>query len=346
MATSDAAVVVASSRRIQQALSTSIAVLCVVLSSATAGVPKRVARAGLDRSRAAKLGLSDGKKGKTKGKKKKRRGHGSAPQTEPTHHLASLPILSGPIRCPDDMVAVAGRVCVDRYESTLVRAVDGELLSPFYPPMPKTALGLFDTWTHEAEIAEPGTLDHDMPVPILPDTHRGTFEPLARSWPSATPSGYVSGEMAQVACQKAGKRLCKEDEWVTACRGERQTQFPYGEKFEANACNVFRDEHPAHLLHGEFSTGLLDPRLNEVSWNDQPLLQVTGHSDRCASAWGDDAVYDMVGNLDEWVDDPEGTFVGGFYSRATRNGCDARVAAHPAQYFDYSTGVRCCADPQ
>ena len=50
----------------------------------------------------------------------------------------------------------------------------------------------------------------------------------------------------------------------------------------------------------------------------------------------------MVGNLDEWVDEPGGAFLGGFYSRATQNGCEARVTEHPPEYFDYSTGARCC----
>ena len=58
--------------------------------------------------------------------------------------------------------------------------------------------------------------------------------------------------------------------------------------------------------------------------------------------WGDDAVYDLVGNLDEWVDEPGGAFAGGFYSRSTRAGCEAVVTAHPKGYLDYSTGVRCC----
>ena len=40
------------------------------------------------------------------------------------------------------------------------------------------------------------------------------------------PSGYVSGELAKEACANAEKRLCKEDEWVTACRGQAQTPFP------------------------------------------------------------------------------------------------------------------------
>jgi formylglycine-generating enzyme required for sulfatase activity len=72
------------------------------------------------------------------------------------------------------------------------------------------------------------------------------------------------------------------------------------------------------------------------------LLKKTGESRECASRWGNDAAYDMVGNLDEWVDDPVGKFVGGFYSRATREGCDASVSNHPRNYFDYSLGTRCC----
>ncbi len=50
----------------------------------------------------------------------------------------------------------------------------------------------------------------------------------------------------------------------------------------------------------------------------------------------------MVGNHDEWVDEPRGAFLGGFYSRATREGCDSRISSHPPEYFDYSLGVRCC----
>jgi hypothetical protein len=50
----------------------------------------------------------------------------------------------------------------------------------------------------------------------------------------------------------------------------------------------------------------------------------------------------MVGNLDEWIDDPKGKFLGGFYSRSTRDGCEASITAHPRVYFDYSLGVRCC----
>lgn len=240
---------------------------------------------------------------------------------------------------------VAGRVCIDRYEATLVDSASGNLLSPYYPPSPKLAARLFETWEKSRTNEREDSVAHEMPLPVLPEAHRLPFRPQAMSWPGSTPAGHTSGEMARDACAAAGKRLCTLPEWVTACRGEQQTTFPYGTKYVQDACNVFREEHPAHLLHGGFSNGLLDPRLNQMEFNGRPLLHVTGAFERCASAWGEDAAFDLVGNVDEWVEDPEGTFVGGFYSRATRNGCDARVSAHTVSYFDYSTGVRCCRDP-
>jgi hypothetical protein len=168
------------------------------------------------------------------------------------------------------------------------------------------------------------------------------FEPKALSLAGVTPNGYVSGVLAARACANAGKRLCTAAEWVTACRGERNRQFPYGAIYEAGACNVYREAHPAAVLWGNASRNHLDPRLNLVSGATGPLLRRTGETERCRSDWGADAVFDMVGNLDEWVDEPGGAFLGGFYSRATLNGCDARVSEHPPEYFDYSTGVRCC----
>ena len=71
----------------------------------------------------------------------------------------------------------------------------------------------------------------------------------------------------------------------------------------------------------------------------------TGGTLECASQWGNDAIFDMVGNLDEWIEDPEGTFLGGFYARKTQEGCDSRVEVHGLDYYDYSLGVRCCKSP-
>jgi formylglycine-generating enzyme required for sulfatase activity len=83
-----------------------------------------------------------------------------------------------------------------------------------------------------------------------------------------------------------------------------------------------------------------DARLNQMAGG----LAETGSHESCTNEYG---VYDMVGNLHEWVLDPAGTFQGGYYLDVTQNGdgCAYRTDAHEAWYHDYSTGFRCCADP-
>ena len=242
--------------------------------------------------------------------------------------------------CSDDMVRVAGRFCIDRFEMSMVDDEGERPLSPYYPPLQGLVGPIFDEWTQRLLDGSAGV---DVPLPILGDWQRTeTFRPRAVSRSGAVPQGYLSKPLAENACRAAGKRLCTIDEWTTACRGQQNTKFPYGGSYRQAACNVFRSDHPGLILHGNFSVDLLDPRLNTVVAQGESLLRATGATATCKSVWGDDAVYDMVGNLDEWVDDPEGTFVGGFYARPTRNGCESKVTAHAATYLDYSTGARCC----
>jgi len=239
-------------------------------------------------------------------------------------------------RCPPEMVDVRGRFCIDRYEDVLVDAKLGRRLSPYYHPTRAQTATSFKDWNSQAQ---PGK----MSVPAPPDFQLSEdFEPRAESRAGATPNGYMSATLAALACKNAGKRLCTEQEWIFACRGEAQRKFPYGDHYEEGRCNVFREAHPGQILHGDMSIGHLDPRLNLVEGSAGPLLRKTGATESCKSSWGSDAIYDMVGNLDEWVDAPVGAFLGGFYARSTREGCDSKVSSHPRQYFDYSLGVRCC----
>ena len=83
-----------------------------------------------------------------------------------------------------------------------------------------------------------------------------------------------------------------------------------------------------------------------VEFDAGPLLRPTGATPACGSHFGSDTIYDMVGNLDEWVDDEPGMFVGGFYARSTNKGCEAQVSSHAPTYYDYSTGARCCRSPE
>ena len=245
-----------------------------------------------------------------------------------------VPEKSG--RCPPEMVDVRGRFCIDRYEASLVDSKGGRRLSPYYHPTRAQTAASLHEWSSRAR-------GDKLAVPPPPDFQLvEEFEPRAEAREGVTPSGYLSGNIAELACRNAGKRLCTLEEWVFACRGENGHKFPYGDHYQEGTCNVFREAHPAQILHGDMSTGHLDPRLNLVEGAAGPLLRKTGATSSCRSTWGGDAIYDMVGNLDEWVTALQGAFLGGFYSRSTREGCDAKVSSHPRAYFDYSLGTRCC----
>jgi sulfatase modifying factor 1 len=241
--------------------------------------------------------------------------------------------------CSADMVRVADRFCVDRFEASTVDDVLERPLSPFYPPSAPLARSLHDLWAGRL----PTTPGNGTMLPNLDNWQReNSWRPRAVSRPGVVPQGYVNMAIAQQACQNAGKRLCTPDEWRTACRGERATSFPYGARYQEGACNVARPVHPALILYGTTSSELNDPRLNTLGFEGKPLLLATGGAQSCRSVWGPDAVYDMVGNLDEWVDDPAGTYLGGFYSRDTRDGCWAVIDRHDPDYLNYSLGFRCC----
>ena len=157
------------------------------------------------------------------------------------------------------------------------------------------------------------------------------------------PQAYISADVAEAACRRSDKRLCSSNEWLRACQGPLNFVFPYGNKYVDGACNEGREGHPVIELFGQdaaFSAEEMnDPRLNQLPNS----LDRTGANTPCVTAEG---VYDMHGNLHEWVADAGGTFRGGFYVDAEINGsgCLYRTTAHSRSYHDYSTGFRCCAD--
>jgi formylglycine-generating enzyme len=161
------------------------------------------------------------------------------------------------------------------------------------------------------------------------------------------PQAYISRNEADAACRASHKRLCQESEWVKACEGKRPTAFPYGDERRAGYCNDEVASSPLATIYPDIGDGaytyepMNDPRLNQVPGTLAP----TGHYPHCKSSYG---AYDMVGNVHEWVDDPAGTFLGGYYldTHINGDGCHYKTVAHDADYHDYSTGFRCCADPR
>lgn len=196
-------------------------------------------------------------------------------------------------------------------------------------------------------------------VEVLDDGTEHTWSPFfnpagvnikAKSAPGAIPQGYISAIQSQVACKAAQKRLCRDDEWIAACKGAKGTQYPYGNDEKRGTCNDSRPQHPAmqYLESHDLSvfTKLEHPCINQLA---DSLLPAGAKKD-CKTSEG---AYDMVGNLHEWTVPPEagpqpgmGHFRGGYYVDTWLNGhgCDYVTTRHEARYWDYSTGFRCCAE--
>jgi formylglycine-generating enzyme len=213
--------------------------------------------------------------------------------------------------CLPGMTLVEGEFCVDRYEGSLVLVTPaGD--KPFSP---------FDMVKGQKVRA------------------------VSRS--NVTPQAYISRNEADAACKASHKRLCQEAEWVKACEGKKPTAFPYGDDRHAGYCNDEVQSSPLAKLYPDVGDDaytfepMNDPRLNQLPGT----VARTGHFSHCKSSYG---AYDMVGNVHEWVDDPAGTFLGGYYldTHLNGDGCHYKTVAHDADYHDYSTGFRCCADPR
>jgi len=256
------------------------------------------------------------------------------PAAKPLPNPSCLAEAPGTGGCPPGMVRIEG-FCIDRYEAHLVtRGAGGELTPHEHFRRPEEGVA---------------------------------YE--ARSAAGVFPQAYISRVEAKAACAAAGKRLCSRKEWQRACQGARGAIYPYGEHWEARRCNTDKQ----HLITLRFGA---DPRRwHYDDFNDPTLAQEPGFLARTGAyqgCVGEAGVYDLVGNLHEWVSDTvdqafvdkleaepverkhqgwregNGVFMGGFYGDAEINGagCNYETTAHAAVYHDYSTGFRCCMDPE
>lgn len=129
----------------------------------------------------------------------------------------------------------------------------------------------------------------------------------------AKPTTNVSWFKAQQLCEARGARLCKQQEWRSACGGK----YPYGSTWDPDSCNTVDED--------EFERS----------------LAAAGSFAKCKGRSG---TYDMVGNVHEWVAEQR-IAGGGFDSGADVAQCGYSSAKAPGS-GGANIGFRCCADPQ
>jgi formylglycine-generating enzyme len=221
----------------------------------------------------------------------------------------SRPATSINHACPENMALVAGQFCMDRYEASTV---------------------LLDEQDRVVGPHSPYEVVNDKRV-------------RAESKPGVHPQGYISQTQAAAACRLAGKRLCTDKEWETACRGAERWDYPYGPTHEPNRCND--SERPGLWKNGALPHASFQnfDQLNDPLMNQLYGLAKSGSFSGCKTR---DGIFDLIGNLYEWTADPSGTFRGGYYRNKREAGpsCTYATDTHAPTYHDYSTGFRCCAE--
>jgi hypothetical protein len=188
---------------------------------------------------------------------------------------AAVPAGAGTLKCPPDSVKV-GNVCIDTYEASVW------LIPPSNTSLVKLVQAGKATLANltaggATQLAPAGTCGHPsdyginfpntgnwMPVPGSNPPSPGVY---AASIPGVQPSTCITWFQANQACLLSGKRLLTNREWQGAAAGTPDPGTDNG----STDCTV----------------GALLP-------------SNTGSRSSCKSAWG---VFDMVGNVDEWVAD-------------------------------------------
>jgi formylglycine-generating enzyme required for sulfatase activity len=149
-------------------------------------------------------------------------------------------------------------------------------------------------------------------------------------------------------CEARGKRLCTEDEWLRACEGAEGRRFPYGNEHRPGACNDARSWRPVRwpALAQWPRRAALDEALR--------LYQAEPSGER-AGCVSPDGVYDLTGNVAEWVRRSDaaprpgydhvlkGCYWAGCYHDPVPS-CGFTNHAHPGTFRTYEAGFRCCAD--
>lgn len=174
-------------------------------------------------------------------------------------------------------------------------------------------------------------------VDVLVDTFEsGLDDGAATTGKHVIPATRMSWYAARDACAAAGKRLCTEREWLTACQSADAVDDDNDGEFADDM--IEGSAYP----YGDFH----DPRRCwSARKSDEERPVYTGEMPGCVGASG---VYDLVGNVEEWVGatPEEAVLLGGAWdTRSDKARCYRRNDTYGAGYASPRTGFRCCQDP-
>jgi hypothetical protein len=164
-------------------------------------------------------------------------------------------------------------------------------------------------------------------------TDHGFMEHRACSKLGALPWATVTHQDAADACAAAGRRLCTENEWQSACEGALDNAYPYGDDYQADACNG-----------KDFDIDCTSP-------DDDEALP-TGTLYGCGATTpavceSDTGAIDMSGNLKEWtstVVGPRFRIRGGAYDNVAQGlTCQFDFLSGTADFAFENLGFRCCS---
>lgn len=169
-------------------------------------------------------------------------------------------------------------------------------------------------------------------------------------WPNQVgqlPRVLTSWLEAKALCEKAGKRLCTEDEFNFACEGPEMLPYATGYVREQAKCNIDKPYVQPDQSR-QMATYDKCPD-NEFCRSEMKRLDqrhAIGAKHSCVSWAG---VVDINGNVNEWVEIPgekhpnRSGLKGGWWG-PVRSRCRPTVTFHKEFDYGYEAGFRCCKD--
>lgn len=250
--------------------------------------------------------------------------------------------------CPPDMVEIEGDYCSNLQAKCLYN-VDGDGKRMPGPGNPLWSCGEYEEPT----------------VCIGPKVHMH-FCMDKYEWPNhpgEKPQDWMTWYDAKKATESVGKRLCTAHEWTMVAEGRNYHPLAYGDGYHRNhMCNI--DRHYSDVTDTEEFKALGLKRIDvfqsrrpddKMSQALRLFLEPVGSMLDCHSDYG---VYDMAGNIDEWVVNE-----GGITSCSNPKGCDGWISGlkgghewhvrqnafamtthHGPTFGWYETGSRACRD--